>query len=363
MNPYLNRYHDLLHAASEELGIDPAAGEPPSHWAYRVLYSMICRMAYASVFDEQDESSDEQQETVSVRHFKDRISSIRLEYLSIYPEISALLSDDGQSLADSIYELYRRSGYFYHAPRRICVSSPCVATEGKTRFERGMPLCRPQRMSGAGMYTLADADSPYGLALSRAPGEMFGLPQTSLNNQWNQILQLANWQQMPEAMQLEYLPEVPPYFNKYWLKTPVANIVSLCRSVQAGQGATEPVLYYLYDTQREPAQIGYLPDWLTHDPHFHAQNPDIHTPYQLVNACLAAQGRLPPVYYQVHGNTTELALQYIFPPAEEMLVELYSWPEPDQHGRFHRWMTTGVFESVRSVLESSGYGFVEKERI
>ena len=363
MNPYLNRYRDLLSVAARDLGIDPATGEPPLHWAYRVLYSMICRTAYASLFDEPEESSDEQRETISVRHFKDKVNIIRSEYVSIYPEISTLLSDDRQSLADTLYELYRRAGYFYHAPKRICVSSPCVSIESNIRFERGMPLCRPQRMSGAGTYTLADADSPYEFALPRTPREMFGLPQMTLSNQWDQILQLADWQQMPEAMQLEYLPETPPYFKKYWLKHPAVNTVSLCRSVHAGLGITGPVLYYLYDTQRESTRIGYLPDWLTHDPHFHAQDPNNHTPYQLVNACLAAKGCLPPVLFHVNGNMTELALQYNFPPAEEMFVELYSWPVPDQLGRFHRWMTSSVFESVRSVLESSGYGFVEKERI
>ena len=372
MNPYPNRYNELLGIAARELNIAPAPGEPPERWAYRVLYSMTCRMAYASLFDEPEETSDDRIEDVSTRHFKTRFKSIRSEYLCLFPEVSAFLSDDSHSLSDEeIYDLYLRAGYFYHTLKRISRSTPSCAVENRIRFERGMPLCRPQRMSGAGMYTLADTDSAYRPALLRTPGEMFGLPRLPLKDQWTKLLHLADWRQMPDGMQLEYLPEKPPFFRKFWRGHPVKDTVSVCAAAQAETGAKGPASYYLYDTRTTPAQLGCLPEWLTHDPHFQQQNrnalpkrhPNTHTPYRLINACLAAQGKLPPVLYSMRGSVAELSLQYILPPAEETFLQLYSWPVLNQNGRFRRWITVPVFESVRAILESLGYAFAEKERI
>ena len=352
----MNRYQSLLETAARELGISMAAGERPAHWKYRVLYSIVCRMAYASLFDEPEAPLEAQRESVSITHFKRRVERVLSEYLVLYPECAIYFTGDRLETASNLFGMYQRAGYFYHEPMRIRVSCPSTASAKGIRFERGMPLCRPQRMSGAGMYTLTESEPAFQSTLVRTVHEMFGLSQTPLRTQWDQIIKQAMWNPKIEEVRLEYLREEPPFYRGYWLRQPLQNTVSVCRIVPAAQYCPEPAASFLYDTRGEGITIGRLPGWLTEDPHF--GNSD----YRLANACLSAHGRLPAILYRLQGETVELELQYLLPPAEETFLELYSWPDrvSDQAEHFHRWMSSGVFEAFRSVLEPLDYTFREK---
>ena len=80
----------------------------------RIIYSIAGQMALASLWD-----SDEGYRSVSVIHFKERISQIIDAYKSICPEVKELLPDANDYLASDIYNLYLRNGFFYLLPKRL----------------------------------------------------------------------------------------------------------------------------------------------------------------------------------------------------------------------------------------------------
>lgn len=88
----MNKYHGLLEKIAGELHIECGEKESIENWKARIVYSLLGRMAYASLIDrlEEDEIAVESNEPVSITHFKRRICTILDSYLELYPEIGVL---------------------------------------------------------------------------------------------------------------------------------------------------------------------------------------------------------------------------------------------------------------------------------
>ena len=67
----------LLDGIANEYQICRNSHEPVENFKARVIYSALCRQAYASLFDRTDEP------TISIQHFKDRINELQRVYASI----------------------------------------------------------------------------------------------------------------------------------------------------------------------------------------------------------------------------------------------------------------------------------------
>lgn len=112
----MNKYHGLLSTIAEELHIEHGVKEPVEKWKARIIYSLLGRMACASLFDylEEDEVVAKGDESVSITHFKRRIRTILDSYLELYPEISTLFLSDRKEISKEVYDIVLKSGYIYH---------------------------------------------------------------------------------------------------------------------------------------------------------------------------------------------------------------------------------------------------------
>lgn len=88
----MNYGDKLLLEVSQQYQIYRGEQENENEWKARVIYSICGMMAYASLWDDLEES-------ISLIHLKHKISSTLFNYKSLYPEIKKYLpSKDRKSV-------------------------------------------------------------------------------------------------------------------------------------------------------------------------------------------------------------------------------------------------------------------------
>lgn len=347
----MNKYHGLLEKIAGELHIECGEKESIENWKARIVYSLLGRMAYASLIDrlEEDEIAVESNEPVSITHFKRRICTILDSYLELYPEIGVLFLSEQKTLCDEIYDIILKSGYIYHTPYSITMAPPCSAIQGGLRFERGMPLDRKQYISGLGTYLPIGYNIFSKGTVYPTVQDMFGLQKVSLCEFWDELLSTANWHSLCTNEDIEYLPHRPPFYC--WDNIPLKDIISIARI-----GQQDGRIYYLYQMKNGHPLGSQLPQWLVNDTFYNGVSYRIAT-----NACLAAYSHLPAIQYNKDGPIVTVSFKYLLPPTELYWLKLYSWPQQFFHfpNDFTRIFNLQVFCEVKTVLEQIGYQFTE----
>jgi len=359
----MNKYHELMRTIAGEYHIERGEQESHERWKARTVYSLLGRMACASLSDsleedelislEKDEMTAESGGSVSITHFKRRIESTLKHYLSLYPEISTLFPTDlseRKRMYKDIYETFVKSGCVYHKSNEIKAAAPCTAAQDSIWFERGMPLDRHQYISGLGAYL------PIGLGHGKGQvypsvREMFCLLESTLSEFWADLVSTADWHPLQAGADMEYLPHHSPYYH--WRNVPLKDcLISVSRIGQPGS-----YLYYLYQIRDGQLLGSQLPQWLVNDPFYDG------TAYRIVtNACLAANFQLPTIQYKMDGPIVQVTFKYLPSPAELFWIKLYSWPTFFLHfpGNFRRIFSLEVFKAIKPVLEQIGYQFTEE---
>lgn len=332
-----SRYNSLILKVANELGIQQGTSESQTDWIVRVVYSILGRMAVASLLDMPEDG------TVSEVHVKNRILDVLRTYQEMYPEIRSLFPLEPKELADEIFQTYLSTGVIYHQPYRVAMPIPSAAEFDGIRFTRGYPVDRQQSVSGLGTYV----KSSTGNDLARL-SEMFQLCGKSLEDYWNAALERASWKPYTPMQGAEYLRLTPPFTSSYWVSIPdTKSPYSLMRTGLPGSR-----LYYLYHHDRKSPAFSPLPQWLVENGQYRA----------LACGCLSSIGALPSIKYTVDGNIVYFRFEYLPPPAELDLWKLYSWPQScivfPSH--FKRISTKSVFIALKKAMETQGYQFTEE---
>lgn len=335
----MNKYNDLLTRISNEYAIVKGKSEQPNQYKARIIYSLLGRMALASLFDRDEE------DLASIVHMKKRIESVLISYKEMYPEISREVTDEVDQLADEIYGIYLNTGCIYHEPNHVAIAAPASATDidsGLT-LTRGQSLDFKQRISGLGTYQV---NSP--LSDRYSIPQMFMMDETPLIQKWERCIQSAIWNRFDGDTTVEYLRIVPPFKRGYWVDKPdISGTISMLRT-----GLKGSLLYYLYRYENGKCFVSQLPQWETEGYNYRA----------LANACLSSEGVLPKTTYRIDGNIVYLSFGYLPPPAELYLWKLYTWPISMQNfpRDFSRICDRKVFDCIRAQMERTGYGFIEE---
>ena len=79
----MNQYNGLLSAVARQYGILRGTNEEESEWKTRLIYSICGMMAYASLWDDSEE-------TVSIIHLKRKVKNILSNYKSIMLTITVM---------------------------------------------------------------------------------------------------------------------------------------------------------------------------------------------------------------------------------------------------------------------------------
>ena len=111
----MDKYNGLLSKVSRQYHILRGNQETADEWKTRLVYSICGMMAYASLWDDTEES-------ISIVHLRRRIRSILGSYKSLYPELLGTLPQNSEELGEEITNQFLSAGVVYHRPNRIVAS-------------------------------------------------------------------------------------------------------------------------------------------------------------------------------------------------------------------------------------------------
>lgn len=328
------KYNSLLSEIAAQFGIRRGAGESEGQYKQRICYSAAGVMGYASLWD-----IPEDEECISMDHFKKRIRNVLDSYAALYPEIGDSLQG---TLPDEICSLYQSTGFVYHSPFRLSPAAFSIAENSGVQFLRGCSVNQIRKVSGIGIF-----DSGRGDQGELSVESMFRL-NPALDTIWTQWISGAHWEERNGQITGEFLRTAPPFYDGYWQFGPEkGNKITLVRTGLEGNRQ-----YYLYRRDEDKTvYTAQLPEWLVAGENY----------LLIANAIMDHYGTLPPTVFTRLGSVVKIRLGYLYPPEELNFFRLYSWPEkllpkPDA---FSRIMDADVFWTMKCILENKGYKFKE----
>lgn len=343
----MNKYARLLTAIAEEFRIRRGKDESEVEFKGRIIYSTLSRLAYSSLWDKKEQNKS----VTSIVNFKNRISDLLEIYLELYPELKISVN-----LPDEIYDLYLKTGGFYHRVGNISAAKLSIAERDGILFLRGVVPSHKVYLSGAGFYLPADETENF-----RNVVDVFALSNKTLNTLWAEFIYFANWQIAEPMPDMEFLKISPPFNRGYWKGEPERD-----GKISLARGRVEPRIYYLYKFDGAKFLFSQIPNYLIYD-EFFAEVSDYKSCrggiYRKIScACLAAYGTLPPIKFKVDGAIVRLKFEYLPPPPELYLMCLYSWAQQSVNlpSNFARIFDAEVFFALKKCFEEIGYTFLEE---
>ena len=337
--------NDLINSISKQLNI-PKTDD--SEWICQIVYSVAGQMALASLWDHNENNS-----SISIQHFKKRMSQIFDAYERIYPQICHYLPIDKSDLLEEIYSIYLRTGFLYHSVYQISPAASAQATCGNLSVYRSPSPDAELFMSGLGYYYPQKHQSDSSIA------EVFGLQTQSFESYLDELLNHGEWEQIDWPENAEFLRLDPPFSRGYWHQSPDASSrVSLARYGEPNK------LFALYRYHEGRYQQKSIPEWRLRD--WFSNSAGNYGEYRrIATALLMHYKTLPAIQAKTVGNITEIKVGYRLPPSEEEFFKLYSWPVRYDFSSnlpqvFTRKMAKQVYPMFKQTLEMLGYCFVEE---
>ncbi len=334
----MEKYNNLLLRIAGDFAIKKGKTESNNQLKVRIIYTLLGKMALASLFDVLED------EETSIVHLKNRIKKVFESYKEIYPEIKSILPEDGEEIANEIYDIYLHTGVVYHKPNHIVPAMRSEATKDNILFIRGYELSAKVKMSGLGAYM-----DEFHNDIGQDVISMFHLEKSTLSERWEKCCKNAMWSKLSVDSQIDYLRTKPPFNKGYWTDKPDRNgEISLLRTGFKGNK-----IYYLYKFEKGDLLASQLPVWQVEDYNYRS----------LSNACLYSNGTLPPTTYKHDGDITYIHFGYLPAPTELYLWKLYSWPTSvlSLSKDFTRISSRSVFEAIQKIMMLQGYKFIEEK--
>lgn len=312
----------------------------------RAIYSLAGKMALASLWDR-----TEDEDSVSIQHFKRRIEEIYEAYAAIYPEVNGKLPSDKSVLSKEIYKIYQRTGHFYHSAHRLAPAAHVTSSNDSITLHRGAAPNAEFFMSGLGFYAghskpVSDLDV----------GTMFELQAQPLNVYLQELLNGGGWSAAECPVSAEFLRMEPPFWTGEWIASPYTDgRISLARYGEPQK------LYILYRCEGGQMFQRAIPAWRTTDFRSDNSNKNDGEYRRIAVSLLEGRGTLPPIKVKITGTVATVHLGYRLPPTEEDFFKLYSWPT-DYSKPFHiftREMAVPIYMLFRKQMEPLGYQFEE----
>ncbi len=328
--------NDLILDAAAEMHIDRGDNENENNWINRVTYSAIGRMAYASLWD-----NDNSQNDISKTYFKSRIKSLYEGWISVFPFMDINSKSLIEELSDYILKLYSDNGVVLNLPFRLKAAKEIICSGKNCSFVRSPRLNRSVFYSGLGAYF------PYISKNETVITTTFGIDSHTLNEISDYYLSHIEFENLQYGGEIEYLRVEPPFSKGYWKRNADKNgIVSLMRIASEGGH-----FYYFYKYNGQDFVVSQIPEWLSKDGMYR----------KISTSLLYAYGQLPSIEYSVDGNVIILKQNYLLPPEELNLIQLYSWPRllSNPTSPFIRKINVQCFEEIKTLLEEKGYLFTE----
>jgi hypothetical protein len=337
----IERYNNLLRKVSEKYGIQKGNKEDEVSYAFRIFYSIISQMAYASLWDTDDiDDSCSDQKSISINHFSHRIESLVQSYREMYPEINEILSaNPNYSFSEDLRNIYQNSGAAWHSGFRL---APAAFTQAKAEnliFYRSQPLSDVKRISGSGTYDFTEGSAK---DFSEFRKQFLPFEENPVDF-WKRTSEISGWKKTVTD-NLEFLKTSFSNGDKYkaWSEYPDADEISI-----AIDQKTKAIYLYRFDGTK--LFTSELPDWMW----------DASVWKILACGKLITKGTYPKASYLGDGSIVYLEIKYAFPAGIQNLLKMYSWPGDTYRLKYSllRIMSTDVFRVLKDLLESMGYSF------
>lgn len=313
----------------------------------QIVYSVAGQMALASLWD-----YDEDHDSVSVQHFKNRVIKIFDAYSDLFPEISTLFLDDKTGLAEDIYTVYLHNGLMYHSANRVSPVAYAEAVSDNVCLLKGASPDLKLFMSGLGFYTAAQQPTDKTIAT------LFGLQEQSFESYLEEMLGYDQWKEITWPDNTEFLRLDPPFTRGYWQQEPNCDDrISIARFGEPNR------IYMFYRYIDGVFQYKTIPEWCLKD-YFTNEANDMEY-IRIAVGLLMRYGTLPKIEVKETGSQLEIKVGYRFPPSEEYFFRLYSWPlrfdfAPNETQVFIRKMSKQIYPVFKKEMISIGYQFVEE---
>lgn len=319
---------------AQSFNIKKEPSENKGYWIKRIIYSLIARNAYASLWDIQEVDP-------SITHFKNRAKESFQALKAIYPEyLNILNEDDIKALSEYTYQLYLESGQLYHSPNRIKYSKTLVSQFNEISLVRSPQPYDVVYMSGAGFYIGWRDESDASLY------DLFDISSKKLSEFYNFLTDMKLEENNLFEGRIQYLQITGTISKGYWKYD--SDIDGRLSLLKIGYPGSE--LYYLYKYKDNKLMTCQLPEWRVKNKGY----------LDIACAILHHNQTLLPILYEVDGELVHIKLQYLLPPKLQLFFELYSWPYSFVgKSRFKRMMNIRVFNIFKSLLEELEFEFKE----
>lgn len=335
----------LIASIGRQLNIPKSAN---NEWICQIVYSVAGQMALASLWDHNEDNS-----SVSIQHFKNRIAQVFDAYTGIYPQIGYMFPEDKTDLIDEMFSIYLQNGFLYHSAYQISPAAPAVASYENMVFHRGSSPDTMLFMSGLGFYSI---QKPH---FEMTIPKMFGLQEQTFESYLEEMLSHSEWETIDWPDSAEFLRLDSPFKRGYWQQVPTKdNRISLARYGDPNK------IYVFYRYDNGTYQQKAIPEWRIQD--YYSNKAGNYGEYRrIATALLMHYGTLPEIKVISSGNLIEIKLGYRLPPSEEAFFKLYSWPvrydfTAKSPQVFTRKMAKQVYPMFKHELELIGYRFVEE---
>ena len=327
-----------LDIIAKELNIGKDKSEKDVEWYRRVVYSVVGRMALATLWNENDKGE------ISVRGLKRTTYELLKAYESIVPEINST-SNYGECtdmLCDSILSTMESAGFFYHRADYYRIAKTKHIKMGEVNFCRGIYATESCYMSGLGAYTkVANAEENEGSFLSLEK------PQFVLQK----LIESAYWRECDfEREKVEYLKMEEPFKNGYWMDQPNFQFqYSLARTKKEREAFLQT--YYLLRNTSDGMKAAELPAWVSEDRNYTV----------LSTALLQCYKQMPPVIIKYGDEIAKIEIGSRLYPDVEKLILAYSWPKryDGENSPFSRIIPKSLSGTLKKILVDTGYNVKE----
>lgn len=318
---------------ANDLDIRKGDNEDLEHWHKRVFYSSIGLNMLTATYDYDDDNvyqEDNGADTVSMQHIHNRAV-----------ELATIIGNTvfDQNDADAMREIYIKAGYMLHRANRLTYPPEKHSLIGEICISRGQAPWNVQHMSGLGTFIVDDE------AKSLIHwDDMFCVEKKGILDWYRQFEKILTWSKtnrIPENV--EYANIFEDTTSGYWLNRPPQKGTTIYRDKRNGE--RQYGLLKITD-QYETAS---LPNWRTAKLEYLR----ITLPLRILS------GYVPIIRIRHNGAAAELYSEYLLPPAEQNIYELFSWPNTE-NSHWNRIISIQILPLMKELFTRMGFTIDEE---
>lgn len=321
---------------NNELRIQKGYTETTDNWICRIIYSILGRMAFASLFDQKSTP-----ETTSIIYFKNQLKKNLRTLTLVFPNSTISFQTNFDAVVDEVLKQFIDLGMVYRSPNNITLAKYQQISYNQISFIRGFSFSSNYFASGLGHFFINQPNTENMDVI-----DFFQLQRIYTLDELIRDYTLDSWHEMNDTSNIEFLNTVPPFYKGYWATHPEKD-----GSISILRKKYDFTTYFFYKYVDNILYVHKVPNWLSHEKEY----------IRLAYPILHNKSCFPNIRYIDDGKIVIINFDYLLPPSELNLIKLYSWPFDFSNisDDFSRVMNRNIFYVFKEIYESIGYIFKE----